>query len=217
MLWPTLEVFLSTGVYLQRQSPLPPRVTWLFFHVSLEFQVKKEKGPLGSPWHLLPPQAWVKAAWIVLCDALQPGSDVNAAGMIRRGKDFFPKLSFVAAIFTLLSHRHEFYLPPVLASLLLQTKGTVLWTFSVVLWVALLGQRSSCSDLVFSNKCALWCSTLLRDNTAQAGEFSVATNKTQVRLCQATSDYLNKCQRRNQTLELSASDPQDKGPIDFPH
>lgn len=88
--------------------------------------------------------------------------------------------------------------------------------FSSVL-VVFVGQRSSCSDVVFSNKCALWCSTLLRDNTAQAGEFSMATNKTQVLLCQATSDYLNKCQPRNQTLESSSSDPQDKEPIDFPH
>lgn len=88
---------------------------------------------------------------------------------------------------------------------------------SVVVLVTLAGQRSSCSDLVFSNKCALWCSILLRDNTAQAGEFSVATNKTQVRLCQAMSDYLNKCQPRNQTFKRSSSDPQDKGPIDFPH
>lgn len=145
------------------------------------------------------------------------GSDVNVASMIRRGKDFFYKWGFAATISKLLSHRHGLYLRPALASLPLQTKGTVLWTFFVVLWVALVGQRSSCSDLVFSNKCALCCSTLLRDNTAQAGEFSMATNKTQARLCQATSDYLNKCQRRNQTLELSASDPQDKGPIDFPH
>lgn len=45
----------------------------------------------------------------------------------------------------------------------------------------------------------------------------MATNKTQVLLCQATSDYLNKCQPRNQTLEHGSSDPQDKGPIDFPH
>lgn len=89
--------------------------------------------------------------------------------------------------------------------------------FFSALLVVFVGQRSSCSDLVFSNKCALWCSALLRDNTAQAGEFSMATNKTQVLLCQATSDYLNKCQPRNQTLERSSSDPQDKGPIDFPH
>lgn len=90
-------------------------------------------------------------------------------------------------------------------------------TFFPPLLVVFVGQRSSCSDLVFSNKCALWCSALLRDNIAQAGEFSMATNKTQVLLCQATSDYLNKCQPRNQTLERGSSDPQDKGPIDFPH
>lgn len=97
------------------------------------------------------------------------------------------------------------------------TKGELLSTFFSSVLVVFVGQRSSCSDLVFSNKCALWCSALLRDNTAQAGEFSMATNKTQVLLCQATSDYLNKCQPRNQTLERSSSDPQDKGPIDFPH
>lgn len=105
---------------------------------------------------------------------------------------------------------------PVVSSLSL-TKGELLSTFFSALLVVFVGQRSSCSDLVFSNKCALWCSALLRDNTAQAGEFSMATNKTQVLLCQATSDYLNKCQPRNQTLERSSSDPQDKGPIDFPH
>lgn len=96
-------------------------------------------------------------------------------------------------------------------------KSRVVVTFFSLLLVVFVGQRSSCSDLVFSNKCALWCSALLRDNIAQAGEFSMATNKTQVLLCQATSDYLNKCQPRNQTLEHSSSDPQDKGPIDFPH
>lgn len=96
-------------------------------------------------------------------------------------------------------------------------RGETAVNISVVVLVAFAGQRSSCSDLVFSNKCALWCRILLRDNTAQAGEFSMATNKTQVPLCQAMSDYLNKCQPRNQTLEHSSSDPQDKGPIDFPH
>lgn len=106
---------------------------------------------------------------------------------------------------------------PVVVSSLSLTKGELLSTFFSALLVVFVGQRSSCSDLVFSNKCALWCSALLRDNTAQAGEFSMATNKTQVLLCQATSDYLNKCQPRNQTLERSSSDPQDKGPIDFPH
>ena len=96
-------------------------------------------------------------------------------------------------------------------------KGRTAINSSAVVLVTFAGQRSSCSDLVFSNTGALWCSFLLRDNTAQAGEFSMATNKTQVLLCQAMSDYLNKCQPRNQTLEYSSSDPQDKGPIDFPH
>ena len=116
---------------------------------------------------------------------------------------------------TVLTRAHT-HMPVVVSSLSL-TKGELLSTFFSALLVVFVGQRSSCSDLVFSNKCALWCSALLRDNTAQAGEFSMATNKTQVLLCQATSDYLNKCQPRNQTLERSSSDPQDKGPIDFPH
>lgn len=187
---------------------------WLFFHGTLEFQKEKTSGvTLTSPASagcsrgLRDGSLW----------CIRGGSDVNVAPMIRRGKDFFYKRGFTTTVSRLLSHTHQFYLSPALASLPLQTKGTVLWTFFVVLWVALVGQRSSCSDLVFSSKCALCCSSLLRDNTAQAGEFSMATNKTQARLCQATSDYLNKCQRRNQTLELSASDPQDKGPIDFPH
>lgn len=124
---------------------------------------------------------------------------------------------FISGVSELLSHTCAHTL--VVDSPLSWTKGELLTTFfffSPVL-VVFVGQRSSCSDLVFSNKCALWCSALLRDNTAQAGEFSMATNKTQVLLCQATSDYLNKCQPRNQTLESSSSDPQDKGPIDFPH
>lgn len=126
-------------------------------------------------------------------------------------------LVFVAAISRLLSHRHLVYLPSHKPTSLPKQREWDSQHFFVVCGVALVEQRSSCSDLVFSNKCALCCSTLLRDNTVQAGEFSMATNKTQVLLCQATSDYLNKCQRRNQTLELRASDPQDKGPIDFPH
>lgn len=110
-------------------------------------------------------------------------------------------------------HSHSTYL---VSPGLLSNKWKAAKNTSVVL-VAFAGQRSSCSDLVFSNKGALWCSVLLRDNTAQAGEFSMATNKTQVLLCQDMSNYLNKCQPTNQTLEHSSSDPQDKGPIDFPH
>lgn len=123
---------------------------------------------------------------------------------------------FVTGVSGLLHARAHAHTPVVVSSLSL-TKGERSSTFFSALSVVFVGQRSSCSDLVFSNKCALWCSALLRDNTAQAGEFSMATNKTQVLLCQATSDYLNKCQPRNQTLERSSSDPQDKGPIDFPH
>lgn len=214
VLWPTLELSLSTRLYSQRQSQLPHQVTWLLSHDTLEFQEEKTSGvTLTSPATAgLSRGLMDHAPWCV-----KAGSDVDVAPVMRRGKDSLYKVGLIAPISKLFSHRLRFYLPPVLASLPLQTKGTVLCTFFVVPWVALVGQRSSCSDLVFSNKCALGCNTLLRDNTAQAGEFSMATNKTQVRLCQATSDYLNKCQRRNQTLELSASDPQDKGPIDFPH
>lgn len=122
----------------------------------------------------------------------------------------------VAGLFLHTQTRARAHTPVGVSSLSL-TKGELLSTFSSALLVVFVGQRSSCSDLVFSNKCALWCSALLRDNTAQAGEFSMATNKTQVLLCQPTSDYLNKCQPRNQTLERSSSDPQDKGAIDFPH
>lgn len=214
VIWPTLELFLSTRLYFQRQSQLPHRVTWLFFHGPLEFQKEKTSGvTLPSP----ATSGWSRGLTDGAVWRITAGSDVNVAPMIRKGKDFFYKRGFAAAISKLLGHRPRFHLPPAPASLPLQTKGTVLWPFFVVPWAALVGQRSSCSDLVFSRKCALCCSSLLRDNTAWAGEFSTATNKTQARLCQATSDYLNKCQRRNQTLELSASDPQDKGPIDFPH
>ena len=174
----------------------------LWGHLDVSCPCRLESRPHGSD-----PALWCSKS----------ASDVNTASLIRRGKDFSYKVGLIAPVFKSFRRRLQGYLPPVLTALPLQTKGTVLCTFFVVLWVALVGQRSSCSDLVFSNKCALGCSTLLRDNTAHAGEFSMASNKTQVRLCQATSDYLNKCQRRNQTLELSASDPQDKGPIDFPH
>lgn len=186
-------------------------------HLGILGEKKKKEGPLRSPWCLLPLQAWVCMDCTTWC--ITAGSGVDAARMIRREKDLFYRLKFCSFRVQITQPQARVLpsscarLPPSLSKQKKQYSGH----FFVVLWVALVGQRSSCSDLVFSNKCALCRSTLLRHNTAQAGEFSMATNKTQVRLCQATSDYLNKCQRRNQTWELSASDPQDKEPIDFPH
>lgn len=144
-------------------------------------------------------QAWSKSRWLW---ASHYGNKV---------------LLILSLVFQDCSYTHVHAHTPVVFSSLSRTKGELLSLFFSPLLVVFVGQRSSCSDLVFSNKCALWCSALLRDNIAQAGEFSMATNKTQVLLCQATSDYLNKCQPRNQTLERGSSDPQDKGPIDFPH
>lgn len=86
---------------------------------------------------------------------------------------------------------------------------------SVVVLVAFAGQRSSCSDLVFSNKDALWCSTLLRGNTAQEGKFSLATNKTQVPLCQAMSNELNKCQPKTKHYNTALQTPKTKGQLTF--
>lgn len=125
-------------------------------------------------------------------------------------------LSTLQVVLSLSSLHRKYSLTQSLNSSFSNKKGAAV-NISVVVLVAFAGQRSSCSDLVFSNKDALWCSTLLRGNTAQEGEFSLATNKTQVPLCQAMSNELNKCQPRNEALQHGSSDPQDKGPIDFLH
>lgn len=142
---------------------------WLFFHDTLEFQEEKKKKKICRVTLTSPSTAGLSqglmdcALWCITAS-----SDAKATPMIRRGK-----ISFINSVFSFqlvpnysaIGTSSTFLLasPPSLS----KQKEQDPEHFFVVLWVALVGQRSSCSDLVFSNKCALCRSTLLRDNTAR--------------------------------------------------